>query len=170
MVLQSEVRLHEGILASLALQDTWEEHVQERVQIANQLEQAIANLKAALKTDETNGLIADRMLHLLFNLQEMIARLRASLDLVLAYRHKVECKDAAYSAFLAKHPGALADGIDADGIDWMEDLAETWSLSLDRPFMADIESRLVTQPRPASEIRDWRAVLDEVERDAAIQG
>ena len=120
VVLQSEIRLHEGILANLALQDVCEEHVQERVEIAIQLEEAISKLKAAVKSDEANGVIADRLPHLLFNLQDMIARLKASLVMVSAYQQRIEGKDAAYCTFLAKHTAALADGID-----WMEDLAET---------------------------------------------
>jgi hypothetical protein len=36
-------------------------------------------------------------------------------------------------------------------------------------LMSEVESRLVEAPRPAEEIRDWRAVLAEVERDAQVR-
>jgi hypothetical protein len=51
----------------------------------------------------------------------------------------------------------------------MEELAEAWSLSLDQPFLAEIKARLRDEPRPATEIRDWRTVLEELDRDAEIQ-
>ena len=149
-VLQSEIRLHEGILASLTLQNR-SHSAASAAEITARMERAIANLKDAVRSDEIAAQ-HHRLLHLLFNLQEMIAAFKISLE-------------SLHAATEETHFAGLTEGID-----WMEDLAETWSLSLDRAFMADIESRLATPPRPASEIRDWRAVLDEVERDAAIQG
>jgi hypothetical protein len=163
-VLQSEVRLHEGILASLSLQAAvWDQHVQERVEVATLLEDAIANIKAAVRADEMNGQIQDRRLYLLFNLEELIQGLKISFDALLAYKQQLKKPDEAYSAFLDRHAAAFAEGID-----WMEDLAESWSLSLDEARMSDIKARMVDLPRAPSEIRDWRAVLDELTHDAEV--
>ncbi len=148
-VLQSEIRLHEGILAGLTLQNPNGTTV-DPAEVAARMEHAITNLKEAVQSEEIAAQHG-RLLNLLFNLQEMIAAFKLSLQ-NLYDKHETL-------------PSSLANGIE-----WMEDLAETWSLSLDQEFMADINSRLVTQPRPSVEIRNWHAVLDEVERDAEVHG
>jgi hypothetical protein len=148
-VLQSEIRLHEGILASLTLQSSSDSNAANREEVTARMEQAIANLKDAVRSDET-GAQRERLLHLLFNLQEMIAAFKISLQSLTT---DVD----------SPPPDALSNGIE-----WMEDLAEAWSLSLDEAFMSDVKGRLTTA-RPASEIRDWRHVLGELDQDAEVQ-
>jgi hypothetical protein len=163
-VLQSEVRLHEGILAALTLQDAWSDRVPEQRELAARMEQAIANLRTAVQTDAAGARLEARLLPLLFNLQEAIAGSKRSLATVLAFAQTLEDRDAEHRKFLQQHAAVLAEGTE-----WMEELADAWSLSLDRGWMSEIEGRLVDAPRPAEEIRDWRTVLAEVERDAEVR-
>jgi hypothetical protein len=163
-VLQSEVRLHEGILASLTLQAAWNDDVPEWIGRTTELEEAIASLKAAIRTDGNAGRIPDRLLNLLFNLEELIQEVKATINILSAYRQKLASVDTNYISFIDRLAGVLAEGVD-----WMEDLAETWSLSLDEGRMADVKGRLVEMPKAPSEIRDWRAVLEEFADDAKVQ-
>jgi hypothetical protein len=159
-VLQSEIRLHEGILAALTMQDSWSDRVQEQKALAQRMEHAIAQLKEAIQTDQARARIAPRLLPLLFNLQEALDGAKRSLQLVQAFAETLQNGDQDHRRFLESHAARLAESIE-----WMQELAETWSLSLDPSFQAEVERRLIDAPRPAAQIRDWQTVFDELARD-----
>jgi hypothetical protein len=111
-VLQSEMRLHEGILAALTLQDTWSDRLPQQQELARRLEEAIANLRKAVLADEASAHIEDRLLPLLFNLQEVIAGSKRSLETVLTFAQALDDCDTDHRQFLQHHAATLSEGID----------------------------------------------------------
>jgi hypothetical protein len=165
-VLQSEIRLHEAILAALTLQASWSDRADrplEQRALARRLEQAIARLKEAIQADQDRTRIAPRLLPLLFNLQEAIAGVKHSLQLLQTFAQIQKNGDEEHRQFLDSHVARLVEGIE-----WMEVLAEAWSLSLAPTLHAELEKRLIDEPRPAEQIRDWKAVFEEFNHNTQI--
>ena len=162
-VLQSEIRLHEAILAALTMQASWSDRAQEQTAFAQRLEQAIAQLKEAIQADQDRARVAPRLLPLLFNLQEAIDGVKRSLQLVHALTQTRKNGDEEHRQFLDSHAARLTEGIE-----WMEVLAEAWSLSLAPTLHAELEKRLIDEPRPAEQIRDWKAVFEELNHNTQI--
>jgi hypothetical protein len=83
--------------------------------------------------------------------------------LLQAFAQTRKTGDEEHRQFLDSHAARLVEGIE-----WMEVLAEAWSFSLAPTLHAELEKRLIDEPRPAEQMRDWKTVFEELNQNTQM--
>lgn len=153
-VLQSEILLHEAILAGLTLQQEASPMYHERfLEDLRSLVSMLKLLRSAIEEDAARPTPKDDVLRAVVNLQDLAQHAGYILEIGREWDWSQSLIDPAQNAL--KELDLLTE--------WLGAAAEAKLLSLDSSFLSEIQKRIEDIPSSKDKIRDWEQVLGEIQ-------